>query len=65
MDVAPTLGKTSMEQLLPTLARLKWAIALVAALVAAALFRKGLQEGAAIVWFFALILVVPMQGRSP
>ena len=53
-----------MEKLLPAFARLRWAVALVTALVAAAFFRQGLEEIAAIIWLFALILVLPMWSQS-
>jgi len=40
--------------------KLRSAIAVVIATLAAALFGQGLEELAAIIWLFALILVLPM-----
>jgi hypothetical protein len=47
-----------------TIGKLRAAIAVVIATLAAALFKQGWEEVAAIIWLFALILVLPMWSQS-
>ena len=53
-----------IDKLLLRIWKLRWAFAFVIIVLAAGLFRSGLQEVAVIVWFLALILVLPMWSQS-
>jgi hypothetical protein len=44
--------------------RLNWAFALLLACAAAAVFRGGYQEIAAMIWFASLILLLPIARQS-
>ncbi len=54
------LGGATMPKLLALFQSFRWAIALLVAVLAAVVFRRGYEELAASIWLFALILVLPM-----
>jgi hypothetical protein len=53
-------GKSGVQKLFIALRRLSWALALLLALVAAFVYRRGYEEEAAIIWLVSLIILLPI-----